>query len=111
MTNVRRVMFRDIKKITNMKKFISIIVLLLTVSIGALAQKKLGDYIEIDGVPAFVFSLDGTGEHGLAMTIPKNNHAFGLGKYSKRMTKVIDKMSEEGKLSSEQVTHLKDYFN
>ena len=94
-----------------MKKFISIIVLLLTVSIGALAQKKLGDYIEIDGVPAFVFSLDGTGEHGLAMTIPKNNHAFGLGKYSKRMTKVIDKMSEEGKLSSEQVTHLKDYFN
>ena len=104
-------MFRDIKKITNMKKFISIIVLLLTISIGALAQKKLGDYIEIGGVPAFVFHLDETREHGLAMTIPRNNHAFGLSKYSKRMTKVIDKMSEESKLSAEDVAHLKEYFN
>lgn len=66
-----------------MKKFISIIVLLLTISIGALAQKKLGDYIEIGGVPAFVFHLDETREHGLAMfqhTIypPKNPSLFFL---------------------------------
>ena len=38
-----------------MKKFISIITLLLTVGIEASAQKKLGDYIEFEGVPSFVF--------------------------------------------------------
>lgn len=90
--------------------FITFALILIT-CIGANAQKKLGDYIEINGVPAFVFSIDQTGEHGLAMTIPRNNHAFGLSKYSKRMIKVIDKMSEEGKLSSEKVTQLKEYFN
>ena len=84
---------------------------MLVVGIGTNAQKKLGDYIEINGVPAFVFSLDQTGEHGLAMTIPKNNHAFGLSKYTKRMMKVIEKMSDEGKLSFEKVEHLKEYFN
>jgi hypothetical protein len=94
-----------------MKQILPLLALLLLVSIGASAQKKLGDYIDINGVPAFIFQLDDMGEHGLAMTIPRNNHAFGLSKYSKRMTKIIDKMSEEGKLSSEEVSHLKEYFN
>lgn len=30
----------------------------------------LGDYMEIDGVPGFVFYLDETGEHGLVMSFP-----------------------------------------
>lgn len=94
-----------------MKRIVITLALMLVVCIGANAQKKLGEYIEINGVPAFVFSIDQTGEHGLAMTIPRNNHAFGLGKYSKSMIKVIDKMSEESKLSTEEVAHLKEYFN
>lgn len=94
-----------------MNRIVITFALILVGCIGADAQKKLGDYIEINGVPAFVFSIDQTGEHGLAMTIPRNNHTFGLSKYSKRMTKVIDNMSEEGKLSSEEVAHLKEYFN
>ena len=31
----------------------------------------LGDYMEIDGVPGFVFSLDESGEHGLVMSFPE----------------------------------------
>lgn len=31
--------------------------------------QKLGDYMEIDGVPGFVFYLDETGEHGLVMSM------------------------------------------
>ncbi len=53
-----------------MKRLLLMFVIMLFISTGAIAQKKLGDYIEIGGVPAFVFSLDGTGEHGLAMSIP-----------------------------------------
>lgn len=56
-----------------MKRVLSIGVLILAVSIGTSAQRSLGDYVEIDGVPAFVFSLDETGEHGLAMSIPAFN--------------------------------------
>lgn len=82
-----------------MKKFISIIVLLLTVSIGALAQKKLGDYIEIGGVPAFVFSLDGTGEHGLAMSIPAFDTKSG---------KKVDKLVKKGLMNNEQATIFKN---
>ena len=43
---------------------------MLFTSIGTFAQKNLGDYIEINGVPAFVFYLDQSKEHGLAMSIP-----------------------------------------
>lgn len=93
-----------------MKKLL-LTAIILFVGIEVSAQKKLGDYVEYDGVPAFIFSLDQTGEHGLAMTIPQDNNAFGLSKYSKRMAKVIKKMSEEGKLSSEEVTHFTEYFN
>ena len=50
-----------------MKRLLFMFVLMLTISIGTFAQKKLGDYIEFEGVPAFVFYLDQSGEHGLAM--------------------------------------------
>lgn len=38
---------------------------------GLLANAQgLGDYMEIDGVPGFIFYLDETGEHGLVMSFP-----------------------------------------
>ena len=83
-----------------MKKFICFIALLLTVSIGAAAQKKLGDYIEIGNVPAFVFYLDKSGEHGLAMSIP----AFSRG------IKKVDKLVKNGQISQEQGDLLNNYF-
>lgn len=79
-----------------MKKFISIIALLLTVGMEASAQKKLGDYIEIGGVPAFVFYLDQSGEHGLAMSFPVLT-SQDKAKVNKRMAKFVKKgiVSEE----------------
>lgn len=79
-----------------MKKFVCIIALLLTISIGASAQKKLGDYIEIGGVSAFVFYLDQTGEHGLAMSFPV------LTSHDKnKVNKRVDKLVKKGKISAE----------
>ena len=47
------------------------IVLCLCLIYGlSLQAQKLGDYIEIDGIPAFIFYIDNTGEHGLAMSMP-----------------------------------------
>ena len=83
-----------------MKSFSITFTLLLTICIGAFAQKKLGDYIEIGGVPAFVFSLDETGEHGLAMSIP----AFSRG------IKKVDKLVKNSQLSHEQGDLLNNYF-
>ena len=54
---------------SNMNRIFITFALILITCIGANAQKKLGDYIEINGVPAFVFSIDQTGEHGLAPTL------------------------------------------
>lgn len=81
-----------------MKKVLLSTVLLLTISIGVFAQKRLGDYIEIDGVPAFIFCIDEAGEHGLAMSIP----AFG-----EKDTKKIDKMVKKGLLTTEQANIFK----
>lgn len=87
-----------------MKKFISIIALLLTVGIEASAQKKLGDYIEIGGVPAFVFYLDQTGEHGLAMSFPILT-SHDKNKVGKRVDKLIKKgiISAEGLSAADEV--------
>ncbi len=52
-----------------MKKLILSFCLCLATALGAQAQ-KLGDYMVIDGVPSFVFYVDETGEHGLAMSVP-----------------------------------------
>lgn len=81
-----------------MKKFISIMALLLTVGIEASAQKKLGDYIEIGGVPAFVFYLDQSGEHGLAMSFPVMT-SQEKDKVNKRMAKI----SKKANISAEEL--------
>lgn len=81
-----------------MKKFISIIALLLTISIGASAQKKLGDYIEIGGVPAFVFYLDQSGEHGLAMSFP-----VMTSQEKERVNKRMEKIAKKAQISAEEL--------
>lgn len=75
------------------------LVLMLTISIGTFAQKNLGDYIEIDGVPAFVFYLDQTKEHGLAMSIPAFYEKGG---------KKTDKLVKKGLMTNEQATIFKN---
>lgn len=82
-----------------MKRLLLMFVLMLFISTGAIAQKKLGDYIEIGGVPAFVFSLDGTGEHGLAMSIPAFDAKSG---------KKVDKLVKKGLMNNEQATIFKN---
>ena len=82
-----------------MKRLLLMFVLKLFISTGAIAQKKLGDYIEIGGVPAFVFSLDGTGEHGLAMSIPAFDAKSG---------KKVDKLVKKGLMNNEQATIFKN---
>lgn len=79
-----------------MKK-LSLMLLMLTVCIMASA-KKLGDFIEIDGVPAFIFQLDQTGEHGLAMSLPA---------YNGKDVKDADKLVKKGLLTTEQAEVMK----
>lgn len=80
-----------------MKKTICfVIILALCVSAEVFAQKKLGDYIEIDGVPAFIFQLDESGEHGLAMSV----HAM--------KAKNIDKCVKKYHMATEQANLLKN---
>ncbi len=51
-----------------MKKSVLLLcALMCTVLVRA---QGLGDYMEIDGVPGFVFYLDESGEHGLVMSFP-----------------------------------------
>lgn len=52
-----------------MKKLILFLSINLMSTIAIQAQ-KLGDYMEIDDVPSFVFYIDNTGKHGLAMSMP-----------------------------------------
>jgi len=82
-----------------MKKLLFMFVLMLTISIGTFAQKNLGDYIEIDGVPAFVYYLDQTKEHGLAMSIPAFDEKGG---------KKTDKLVKKGLMTNEQATIFKN---
>lgn len=49
-----------------MRKFF--IILCVVMCSVCVKGQKLGDYMEIDGVPGFVFYLDETGEHGLVMS-------------------------------------------
>ena len=81
-----------------MRKIICIITLLVTVVVGAVAQRNLGDYVEFDGVPAFVFYLDQSGEHGLAMSIPA---------FEEKGLKKVDKLTKKGLLTEEQAEKLK----
>ena len=70
-----------------MKRANVILGLMLTICVSTFAQ-QLGDYVEIDGVPAFVFYLDQTGEHGLAMSIPAFE-AKGMKKADKLVKKEL----------------------
>lgn len=81
-----------------MKRFSTTFALLLIICIGASAQKKLGDYIEFGGIPSFVFFLDGTGEHGLAMSIPA---------FDEKGQKKVDKLVNKGLLTAEQAEKMK----
>ncbi len=79
----------------NKKNFMRIISLCLVLicSINAQAQKKLGDYIEINNTPAFVFYIDETGEHGLAMS---------MGAMESKDLKTFEKLKKKGKISEEE---------
>ena len=57
---------RLLEKITMRKIFIILCIVMCSVCVKG---QKLGDYMEIDGVPGFVFYLDETGEHGLVMSM------------------------------------------
>lgn len=82
-----------------MKRLLFMFVLMLAISIGTFAQKKLGDYIEFDGVPAFVFYLDQSGEHGLAMSIPAFDAKGG---------EKVDKLVKKGLMTNEQANVFKN---
>ena len=71
---------------------------MLMQSISSYAQ-KMGDYIEFDGVPSFVFYLDSSGEHGLAMSIP----AFDV-----KGAKKVDKLVKKGLMTNEQANIFKN---
>ena len=77
-----------------MKKYFLILSINL-LSIITIQAHKLGDYIEFDGIPAFVFYVDDTGEHGLAMSMPAayTDQLKKIDKYVKKGF-VPDKMSQ-----------------
>lgn len=68
-----------------MKRANAILGLMLTICVSTFAQ-QLGDYMEIGGVQAFVFYLDETGQHGLAMSMPalSPKQLKGIDKYMKK---------------------------
>ena len=76
--------------------------LILTISISSFSQ-KLGDYMEIGGVQAFVFYLDETGQHGLAMSMPalSPKQLKGIDKYVKKslMTETQAEFLRNGNIS------------
>lgn len=75
-----------------MKKF-ALFVCALMSTVFVYAQ-GLGDYMEIDGVPGFVFYLDDSGEHGLVMSFPQID--------GKRAQKLVKK----GKMVAEKTQRL-----
>lgn len=81
-----------------MKRISIAFAILLIICTGAFAQKKLGDYIEIGGVPAFVFYMEESSEHGLAMSIPA---------FDEKGLKKVDKLVKKGLLTAEQAEKFK----
>ena len=81
-----------------MKHVFILLGLMLMLSISSYAQ-KLGDYIEFDGVPSFVFYLDSSGEHGLAMSIPA---------FDAKGVKKVDKLVKKGLMTNEQANIFKN---
>ena len=54
-----------------MKKVLTTIICLIISISSAMAQHKLGDIIELNGVKGMVIQVDDAGEHGLAMSIAR----------------------------------------
>lgn len=81
-----------------MKRTNVILGLILTICVSTFAR-QLGDYIEIDGVPAFVFYLDSSGEHGLIMSIPA---------FDAKGAKKADKLVKKGIMTNEQANIFKN---
>ena len=85
-----------------MKLNVIILGLMLIASISSFSQ-KLGDYMEIGGVQAFVFYLDETGQHGLAMSMPalSPKQLKGIDKYVKKslMTETQAEFLRNGNIS------------
>lgn len=81
------VVARLLEKITMRKIFIILCVVMCSVCVKG---QKLGDYMEIDGVPGFVFYLDETGEHGLVMSFYATTE-----KQMEKLQKKVDKSSKK----------------
>lgn len=67
----------------------------------------LGDYMEIDGVPGFVFYVDETGEHGLVMSFPGISKKTQE-KVQKKMLKSKEKLSKSKKSQSKALEYMKE---
>lgn len=93
-----------------MKRANVILGLMLMICVSTFAQ-QLGDYIEIGGVPAFVFYLDETGQHGLAMSMPalSPKQLKGIDKYVKKelMTETQAEYFRNGNMSLDLDTYKK----
>ncbi len=61
--------------------------------LAAANAQKPGDYMEIGGIPAFVFYVDETGQHGLAMSMPA---------VYKHTLKKLDKYVKKGVITEKQ---------
>ena len=79
-----------------MKRRNVVLGLILSMCVSTFAQ-QLGDYIEFDGVPSFVFYLDETGQHGLAMSMPA---------LSPKQLKGIDRYVKKGLMTETQAEYL-----
>lgn len=76
-----------------MKKLFFLLCFSLLFSLCSHAYYRLGDYMEIDGVQAFVFYVDQSGEHGLVMSMPA---------LTPKKVKKIDKIVKDGLLTEAQ---------
>ena len=73
------------------------------VCMGACAKKKIGELVNVNGVAAFVFYVDSSGEHGLMMAFP------ALTSYDmERVNKQMGKMVKKGQFSAEMMSTAKE---
>lgn len=88
-------MLRGANTQTTMKKLMCLCALFACAFLTK--AQGLGDYMEIDGVPGFVFYVDETGEHGLVMS------ALGqIPKIAKQNAKLAKQIGKKNGMSKEQ---------
>lgn len=80
-----------------MKKLFVLMGLFMCFCFMANAQ-SLGNYMEIDGIPGFIFYIDETGEHGLVMSFPAMSE-----KQIKKVEGKAVKMAKKSGLSEDEV--------